>query len=194
VHALQTEGRTALTLRRKYPIWGSVLLVAALVWATDFVTKNWAINYLAGKEPRKIIGNFLQLTFTRNSGAAFSFATGGTILLAAFAILVILAIGYWAPRLTSRRWGYVLGLVLGGALGNLSDRVLRASVETGALKGQVIDWIELPHWPVFNLADSSIVIAALIASYLSLRNIPPVVKNHAGNQAGHSQEDDSDGA
>jgi len=183
VHALQTEGRTALTLRRKYPIWGSVLLVAALVWATDFVTKNWAINYLAGKEPRKIIGNFLKLTFTENSGAAFSFATGGTILLAAFAILVILAIGYWAPRITSRRWGVVLGLVLGGTLGNLGDRILRANVGTGAMKGQVIDWIQLPHWPVFNLADSSIVIAAVIASYLSIRNISPITKNHSGGES-----------
>ena len=183
MHALQTEGRTALTLRRKYPIWGSVLLVAALVWATDFVTKNWAINYLAGKEPHKIIGNFLRLTFTKNSGAAFSFATGGTILLATFAILVILAIGYWAPRITSRRWGIVLGLVLGGTLGNLSDRILRANVGTGAMKGQVIDWIELPHWPVFNLADSSIVIAAAIASYLSIRNISPVTKIHSGGNS-----------
>lgn len=171
-------------MRRKYPIWGSVLLVAALVWATDFVTKNWALNYLAGKEPRKIIGNFLKLTFTKNSGAAFSFATGGTILLAAFAILVILTIGYWAPRITSRRWGVVLGLVLGGTLGNLSDRIMRANVGTGAMKGQVIDWIELPHWPVFNLADSSIVIAAVIASYLSIRNISPTTKNHSDGSNG----------
>lgn len=167
-------------MRRKYPIWGSVLLVAALVWATDFVSKNWAINSLAGREPRKILGDFLKLTFTRNSGAAFSFATGGTVLLAAFAILVIMAIGYWAPRITSRRWGIVLGLVLGGTLGNLSDRILRANIETGAMKGQVIDWIELPHWPFFNLADSSIVIAAVLASYLSMRNIAPLTKNIPG--------------
>ena len=180
MHALQTEGRTALTLRRKYPIWGSVLLVAALIWSTDFVSKNWAINSLAGHEPRKILGDFLKLTFTKNSGAAFSFATGGTVLLAAFAILVILAIGYWAPRITSRRWGIVLGLVLGGTLGNLSDRILRANVGTGVMKGQVIDWIELPHWPIFNLADSSIVIAAVMASYLSIRNIAPLTKNVRG--------------
>jgi len=183
MHALQTEGRTALTLRRKYPIWGSVLVVAALVWATDFVTKNWAINSLDGKAPRKLIGDFLKLTFTKNSGAAFSFATGGAILLAAFAILVILAIGYWAPRITSRPWGIVLGLVLGGTLGNLSDRILRANVGTGAMKGQVIDWIELPHWPVFNLADSSIVVAAVIASYLSIRDVVPVTKKNSGGNS-----------
>lgn len=174
-------------MRRKHPIWGSVLLVAALVWATDYVSKNWALNYLDGQEPKKLIGNLLKLTFTRNSGAAFSFATGGAILLATFAILVILAIGYWAPRITSRRWGVVLGLVLGGTLGNLSDRILRANARTGVMKGQVIDWIELPHWPVFNLADASIVIAAVFASYLSLRNISPITKNH-------SRGDDSNGA
>lgn len=183
MHALQTEGRTALTLRRKYPIWGSVLLVAALVWSTDFVSKNWALNYLDGREPKKLLGNLLKLTFTRNSGAAFSIATGGTILLAAFAILVILAIGYWAPRISSRRWGVVLGLVLGGTLGNLSDRILRANAGTGVMKGRVIDWIELPHWPVFNLADASIVVAAVIASYLSLRNISPTTKDKSGDDS-----------
>lgn len=183
MHALQAEGRTALTLRRRYPIWGSVLLVAALVWATDFVSKNWALNYLDGQEPKKLLGNLLKLTFTRNSGAAFSLATGGTIFLATFAILVILAIGYWAPRITSRRWGVVLGLVLGGTLGNLSDRIFRANARTGVMKGQVIDWIELPHWPVFNLADASIVIAAVIASYLSLRNISPITKDKTGGDS-----------
>ena len=177
MHALQTERRTALTLRRKYPIWGSVLLVAALVWAIDFVSKNWAINYLAGKEPRKLIGNLLRITFTQNSGAAFGFATGGTIFLVVFAIFVVGLIGYWTPKITSRKWGVVLGLVLGGTLGNLNDRILRANVGTGAMRGRVIDWIELPHWPVFNLADSSIVVAAIIASYLSLRNIVSIERN-----------------
>lgn len=180
MHALQTEGRAALTLRRKFPIWGSVLFVAALVWATDFVSKNWAINSLSGSEPRKILGDFLVLTFTKNSGAAFSFATGGALLLATFAIIVILAIGYWAPRITSRRWGIVLGLVLGGTLGNLSDRIFRATIESGTMKGQVIDWIQLPHWPVFNVADSSIVVAALFATFLSLRNIAPLTKKMDG--------------
>ena len=178
-------------MRRKYPIWGSVLLVAALVWAVDFVTKNWAINYLAGKAPHKVIGNLLQLTFTKNSGAAFSFATSGAILLALFAIAVILAIGYWSPRLTSRQWGVVLGLVLGGTLGNLSDRVLRANAGTGALRGQVIDWIQLPHWPIFNLADSSIVVAAVIASYLSLRNISPVAKDRSDKNRNGGDSDDA---
>jgi signal peptidase II len=180
VYGLQTEGRTALILRRKYPIWGSVLVVAALVWAVDFVSKNWAINYLEGKEPRRLVGNFLRLSFTKNSGAAFNFAPGGSILLAAFAIIVIGIIGYWTPRITSRKWGVVLGLVLGGTLGNLGDRILRANVGTGAMKGQVIDWIALPHWPVFNIADSSIVVAALTASYLALRNIAPVNRNASG--------------
>lgn len=184
MHALQTEGRTALILRRKYPIWGSVLLVAALVWATDIVSKNWAIHYLEGKEPRKLIGNLLQLTFTKNSGAAFNFAPGGTTLLAAFAIFVIGVIGYWTPRITSRNWGVVLGLVLGGALGNLSDRVFRTNIGTGVMKGQVIDWIALPHWPIFNLADSAIVLAAGFAGCLSLHNISPVNKHSSGDSDG----------
>jgi signal peptidase II len=183
MYGLQTEGRTALKLRRKYPIWGSVLLVAALVWATDLVSKNWAIHYLEGREPRKLMGNLLRLTFTKNSGAAFNLAPNGTILLAVFAIIVIGVIGYWTPKITSGKWAVVLGLVLGGTLGNLTDRILRANVGTGVMKGRVIDWIELPHWPVFNLADSSIVVAAFIASYLSLRNIAPVNGNPFGGDA-----------
>lgn len=164
------------------------------MWAIDFVSKNWAINYQAGHSNRRVLGSFLQLTFAKNSGAAFSFATRGTILLTLFSIIVILAIGYWSPRLTSRHWALVLGLVLGGTLGNLSDRIFRANVSTGYFKGEVIDWIQLPHWPVFNLADSSIVVAAVIASYLSLRNIPPIAKNHTNNDVEHDQRGDQNGS
>ena len=78
---------------------------------------------------------------------------------------------YFAPRITSKGWSWVLGLVLAGVLGNLTDRLFR---EPGFLRGHVIDWIQLPNWPVFNLADTAIVVAAAIAIVLSVRNIPPV--------------------
>ena len=174
MHALQAEGRTALILRRDSPIWIRVLLVAWLVWLLDVGSKAWALATLENQEPRKILGNFLTLTLVKNSGAAFSFATSGTVLLASFSILVICAIGYWARRLTSLPWAYVFGLVLGGSLGNLSDRIFRASPQQGSFRGQVIDWIALPHWPIFNLADSAIVIAAILSAILSIRNISPI--------------------
>ena len=118
-----------------------------------------------------MIGNFLQLTLIRNSGAAFSLAQGATIIFTLFAIFVVGVIAYFAPRITSGGWSIVLGLALGGVLGNLTDRIFRSP---GYFTGHVIDWIELTHWPVFNLADSAIVVAAGIAIVLSIRNISPM--------------------
>jgi signal peptidase II len=173
MHGLQAKGRTPLRLRVR-PIVRRVLTIAWLVWALDVVSKTLAQHFLEGRESKKILGSFLKLNFAQNSGAAFSFASNGSVFLGSFSILAIFAVAYWAPRLTSRGWGSVLGLVLGGALGNLSDRIFRS--HAGLLKGQVIDWIQLPSWPIFNLADSAIVIAALIAVILSFRNVLPISK------------------
>jgi signal peptidase II len=143
------------------------------MWALDFLTKNWAIANLSSS-PRKVIGSFLQLTLLRNPGAAFSMATGFTIIFTSISIFVALFIARYASRITSSGWTYVAGLVLGGVLGNLTDRIFR---EPGFLYGHVIDWIELPHWPIFNIADSSICIAAAIAILLTVRNISPTAKS-----------------
>jgi signal peptidase II len=151
-----------------------IYLLAGLVWLADLSTKVWAQNNLSTSQPIKVIGNLLRLTFVRNPGAAFSFAEGATIFFSLFALLVFVGIIYFSPRITSRGWSWVLGLVLGGVLGNLTDRVFRAP---GFLRGHVIDWIELPKWPIFNLADSAIVVAAGIAIVLSIRNIPPITAN-----------------
>ena len=147
--------------------------IALAVWAIDFLTKNWAISNLS-YSPRQIIGNLLQLTLLRNPGAAFSMATGFTIIFTSISIGVAIFIMRYASHITSAWWAYVAGLVLGGVLGNLSDRVFR---EPGFLYGHVIDWIEIPHWPIFNIADSSIFIAAGIAILLTIRNISPTAKS-----------------
>ncbi len=154
------------------PIVRRVLAVAWLVWLLDSLSKNLAQRFLEGSEHKPLIGNFLKLSFTKNSGAAFSFVENGSVLLAAFAILAIFVIAYWTPKINSIAWAIVFGLVLGGTLGNLTDRVFRSG--SGFLNGKVIDWIELPHWPIFNLADSAIVVAALLATGLSIRNISPI--------------------
>jgi signal peptidase II len=85
---------------------------------------------------------------------------------------------YFSSQITSKGWAVVLGLVMGGILGNLVDRIFR---EPGVLRGHVIDWMQLPHLPVFNVADSAIVIAALISMILTGRNISPITK--VGSQA-----------
>jgi signal peptidase II len=166
---VQAEGRTALKVRR----WRTLYGVAWAVWILDLATKIWAVNTLSNNSNIKVIGEFLQLTFVRNPGAAFSFASGATIFLSLFSLIVMIAILYISPRITSRGWAVVLGLVLGGILGNMVDRIFR---EPGFLRGHVIDWLQLPNWPVFNIADSAIVGAAVISMVLTARNIPPITK------------------
>ena len=140
------------------------------IWLFDFATKVWALTSLSS-EPRKIFGSFLQFTLVHNSGAAFNFATGFAIAFSLLALAVVIAVIYFAPKITSRGWQISIGLLLGGVLGNLTDRIFR---EPAFLNGHVIDWIQIPHWPVFNIADSAICIAAVISFALSLRNVPPI--------------------
>jgi signal peptidase II len=151
--------------------WKRLYAIAWAVWLLDFATKSWALNSLDARNPVKLLGNFLQLTLYKNSGAAFSLAQGVTIILTFFAISVVAVIAYYSIKITSFGWSIVLGLALGGVLGNLSDRIFRAP---GYFVGHVIDWIQLPNWPVFNLADSAIVVAATLAVILSIRNISPM--------------------
>jgi signal peptidase II len=115
-----------------------------------------------------LLGGFLTITLTRNPGAAFGLGTGLTVVLAVVATGVIAVILRTSRRLYSVPWAVVLGLLLGGASGNLVDRLFRSP---GWFRGHVVDWIELPHWPVFNLADSAIVVGGLIAVVLASRGL-----------------------
>ncbi|TSA46720.1 MAG: signal peptidase II [Actinomycetales bacterium] len=155
--------------------WRTLLSVAWFIWILDLATKAWAVSQLAHREPVKVIGTFFQLNFVRNSGAAFSFATNATLFLSLFGIIVLIVIIYFAPQITSKGWSVVLGLVMGGILGNLMDRIFR---EPGFLRGHVIDWMQLPNWPIFNIADSAIVCAAVLSVVLTGRNISPITKKN----------------
>jgi signal peptidase II len=142
--------------------------IALLVVAVDVVTKLIAVAKLADRARVTVVPHVLWLTFTRNSGAAFSVGTGATWIFTAVAIAVVVVIVRTARSLTSLGWAVSLGLLLGGALGNLSDRIFR---EPGPLRGHVVDWIELPHWPIFNIADASIVVGGVLAVLLASRGI-----------------------
>ena len=166
---MQAEGRTALRVRR----WRTLFSVAWAIWVIDLATKIWAVNNLSFRSNINVIGDFFQLTLVRNPGAAFSFASGASVFLTVFSLIVMTVILYYSPQITSRGWAVVLGLVLGGILGNVVDRIFR---EPGVLRGHVIDWMQLPNWPVFNIADSAIVVAAVLAMILTARNIPPITK------------------
>lgn len=150
-----------------------IFLIAWSIFVIDFLTKSWAVSFLSERAPIQLIGEFLQLTFVRNSGAAFGLATGATILLSLFAIAVGATIIRYAALVNSRGWIIVMGAVLGGVMGNLTDRIFRAP---GFLRGFVIDWIEIPYWPVFNIADTAIFTATCIAIVLTAKNIPPLGK------------------
>ena len=119
-------------------------------------------------EPKQIIGDILQFRLAFNSGAAFSLASSGTIFLSTFSIIMVAVIFYFGRKVESTKWAFALGLALGGIFGNLSDRIFRSP---GGLQGEVVDWIQVPHWPIFNIADMAVVSAAILISYLSWRNI-----------------------
>ena len=143
--------------------------VAGIVFTIDVVSKIIAVETLAGRAPIELLGGALTLRLTRNPGAAFSIGVNMTIVFTVVAIVVVVAILRMAKRLYSLPWAVALGGLLGGALGNLSDRVFRSP---GFLRGHVVDFLELPNWPVFNLADSAIVGAGALMVLLALRGIP----------------------
>ena len=140
-----------------------------MIWLIDFLTKQWALTALPGK---KVTLLFLKLELSFNTGAAFGLgANGAGVLLGLFAILVSATAFYYAPRISNKPWALVIAMVIGGALGNLTDRAFNSP---GFLRGSVTDWIVLPNWPNFNLADTAIVCGAVLAFLLSLKNIAPI--------------------
>jgi signal peptidase II len=147
---------------------GLLLAVAVFVIAADVITKAIVVARMPDHVPIRLLGGLLTITLTRNGGAAFSIGTSMTIVFTAIALGVIIYILRAARNLRSVGWAITLGLLLGGATGNLIDRIFRAP---GLFQGHVVDWIELPHWPVFNLADSAIVCAGVLVVLLALRGI-----------------------
>jgi signal peptidase II len=137
---------------------------AALVFAVDLATKVLVVATLSDQAPIRLLGGILLLREARNSGAAFSFAQGATVAFTAVAVGVVVVILRTARRLRSLPWALVLGLLLGGASGNLADRLFRTP---GPLRGAVVDWIDFRVWPVFNVADSAIVVGGILAVLLS---------------------------
>ncbi|WP_289232602.1 signal peptidase II [Barrientosiimonas endolithica] len=142
--------------------------IAVVTYAIDQLSKAWVVANLQMGEPHPIVGEFFQLRRAANPGAAFSIATNATWLLTIIAIVVIGCTIWAARKLRSRGWAAALGLLIGGALGNLTDRFFRAP---GGGKGHVIDMFQLPNWPIFNVADVWIVSAAVLICLLAFRGI-----------------------
>ena len=136
---------------------------AAAVLALDQLTKHLVVSNLAGRPPVDLVGDVVQLRYTTNSGGAFSLLTGAPLFFGVTAIVIIGGIVYAWRRTQPLSMLVVLGLILGGALGNLTDRLLRGE---GLLRGEVVDFVKVGIWPVFNLADACIVVGGLLLAIL----------------------------
>jgi signal peptidase II len=136
---------------------------AALVLALDQLTKQLVVANLAGRPPVDLVGSFVQLRYTTNSGGAFSLLTGAPLFFGIMAMVIVGGIIYASRRAQPLSMLVVLGLILGGALGNLTDRLFRGE---GLLRGEVVDFVKVGIWPVFNLADSCVVVGGILLALM----------------------------
>jgi signal peptidase II len=159
------------------------VLVAVAAYAVDLVTKLLAVAHLHPDEPKSVVGGLLRLDLVRNPGAAFSTGTSYTLVLSVIALVAAGVVIRFGRRLGDRTWAVALGLLLAGVCGNLTDRVFRAP---GVLRGHVVDFFELPHWPVFNVADMLIDAAVILIVIQTWRGI-----GITGSRSGRATRDAS---
>ena len=149
----------------------SLLLFAGIAvsgYAVDVATKTLAVSRLTDHPPVPVVGDLLTFYLARNPGAAFSTGTSYTVLLTFVAIAAACVVLWVSRRLASTGWSLGLGFLLAGVLGNLTDRIFRAP---GPLRGHVVDFLQLPHWPIFNVADMCINVAAAIIIVQAVRGV-----------------------
>jgi signal peptidase II len=180
--AVAASGRSA----GRRPRTRLLLLLALAVLALDLGTKLLVVATVERGADIRLLGGALYLTHTRNTGAAFSFAEGFTVVFTLIAVAVAVVIVRTARRLFSTGWAVALGLVLGGAVGNLIDRVFR---DPGFLRGGVVDFISVfapdgEFYPIFNVADSAIVCGGILGVVLALRGVEFDGTRSTGNDAG----------
>ena len=147
---------------------GTFLVVATLAYGADLLTKTLALRNLDPQDPVPLVGELLELRLVRNPGAAFSLGTSYTAILTVVAVVAAVVVLVLARRLADPLWAFGLGCLLGGVLGNLTDRVFR---EPRFMHGHVIDFLALPNWPVFNVADICINVAAGVIILQALRGV-----------------------
>lgn len=142
--------------------------MAVLALLIDQFTKVLAVRHLSGVAPRDLVGDLLRLNLTYNPGAAFGLGGGFTLAISAVAAVAVAVIAVFITKARTAVWAVALGLALAGVAGNLCDRVLR---DPGVLRGHVVDFLQLPHWPIFNVADICINAAAALIVIQFVRGI-----------------------
>ena len=160
--AATPAGPTPARRRRLFLLLAGIAVVTYLL---DQLTKWAAVRALTDAEPSNLLGSFLRLELIRNPGAAFSIGTGNTWVLTIIAVVVLVVVIRVSRRLGSSGWAWALGLLLGGALGNLTDRIVR---EPGLGRGHVVDFLNYNGWFIGNVADIAIVGAAVLIGLLAL--------------------------
>ena len=154
---------------RRARTFAVLLGVAAVVVTADAVSKALALRDLPGHPPVRLLDGLLTLRLTLNPGAAFGVGTSYTVIIALIACGVVVYVIRMAARLRSLAWTVGLGLLLGGAAGNLADRLFRGP---GPLRGSVVDWLNLLHFAwTFNLADAAVTCAAVLIGVLILSGV-----------------------
>lgn len=168
---------------------------AALVLVLDQLSKLWALRALTPGDPIDVVGSLIRLNLIRNPGAAFSIGTGATWVLTLIACGVLVFILVTARRLGSVAWAWALGLLLGGSLGNLSDRLFR---QPAPGRGHVVDFIDYFGWFIGNVADIAIVGAAGVIAVLATIGIgvdgrrPEHGRHEAGHERGRHESGEQD--
>jgi signal peptidase II len=177
----------------------ALILTAVFVVGADLITKTLAITHLSGRDPVRLLGGAVYLTFTRNAGAAFSLGSDYTWVFPIVAVVVLSVIVFLARKLGSVPWAIALGLIAGGALGNFGDRLFRAP---GPFRGHVVDFISLFDaegrvFAIFNTADMALTFGVILAILLELtgrlRDGGRLSRQRSGESVSHgSAERDSD--
>ncbi|HET6858752.1 MAG TPA: signal peptidase II [Streptomyces sp.] len=148
----------------------ALIVVTLVAYLLDLGTKMLVVAELEHHEPIEVIGDLLKFEAIRNAGAAFGIGEAFTVIFTCIAATVIVVIARIARKLYSLPWAIALGLLLGGALGNLTDRIFRSP---GVFEGAVVDFIAPANFAVFNLADSAIVCGGILIVILSFRGLDP---------------------
>ncbi|UMG92113.1 signal peptidase II [Nocardioides sp. TF02-7] len=147
--------------------WLLFAVVAGVLYAADQLSKRAAVEHLADGDVQ-VVGELLQLHLTRNPGAAFSLGTDFTVVLTCLAIAATVVVLWMSRGLADRFWAFGLGAMLAGITGNLTDRLVR---EPQAFHGHVIDFLQLPNWPIFNVADIAINVGAAVVLIQVFRGV-----------------------
>ncbi|MFV0406501.1 MAG: signal peptidase II [Propioniciclava sp.] len=151
---------------RSRTAWTIALSLGLLGYALDQGTKELALRFLDPTDPPILLGGLLTLQLVRNPGAAFGLGGNYTIVLSVIAAVALVAVlGWLLPRTRHRGWAMTLGLLLAGILGNFTDRLARPP---GFAHGHVIDFLQLPYFAIFNVADICVTFAAVGMIWLML--------------------------